>query len=458
MTPRPRAEPPRWRRIDGVVALCALLVVAVFSLRAWSFTGISNDDASRALIAWDFSRAPSLDPTRSSWLPVHTYTLGAIFTVWREPDAAPRAVSLVAAIACVVLAARLARDLGARRVATLAALAITVSWRWTLLPAASGAVPEMPCAAWFLGAIVLLQRGRPALAGACLSLACGHRYEAWFGGAALVANELVSRRPGAWRFALTASVMPLAWLAINHARAGDALDFVHRVEAFRRAEGPLPPWLTRALREPLLLVTELPLLALAASRGLVGAQLPDRDVTLTRRLAFAAFAMLALVTLGDIRGGGPTHHPARALTLLAWTLTPLAALGLSSITSRAWTLVAVTLSLFIGTPRAREIHDGVSRDAVCAGDAVRRARVTRSGPWFVEFARQDALWVEVRSGAPERALPDRAFGAPSADPSRSVTRSGAPVAAASSEATRESLRQSGYALSARCGAWSVWTR
>ncbi len=446
------------RRIGGIVALCAALVVAVFSLRASGFTGISNDDASRALIAWDFSRSPSLDPTRSSWLPVHTYALGAIVTLWRDLDAAPRALSLAAAIACVALSARLARDLGARRVATLAALAIAASWRWTLLPAASGAVPEMPCVAWFLGAIVSLQGGRPALAGACLSLACGHRYEAWFGGAALVVYELVSRRPGAWRFALAASAVPLAWLAINHARAGDALEFVRRVEAFRRAEGALPPWPSRALREPLLLVTEVPLLVLAASRGVYRGSAPDRDVTLARRLAFAALATLATVTLGDLRGGGATHHPARALTLVAWTLTPLAALGLSSITSRAWALAAVALSVFIGAPRARELHDGVSRDAVCAGDAVKRARATRRGPWFIEFARQDALWVEARSGAPERALPDRAYGSPSADPARAVDRRGAGVAAVSSDEARESLRGSGYSLADRCGAWSVWTR
>ena len=46
-----------------------------------------HDDAARTLIAWDFVRAPSIDPTRSSWLPVHTYLLGGVLRVFpARPD------------------------------------------------------------------------------------------------------------------------------------------------------------------------------------------------------------------------------------------------------------------------------------------------------------------------------------------------------------------------------------
>ncbi len=436
-----------------LIALAAF-VVAVVSIRAWGFIGISNDDASRALIAWDFARSPTLDPTRSSWLPAHTWTLGAILALWRDLDLAPRALSLASALACITLTARITRSLAASTLATVAALAITASWRWTLLPAASGAVPELPCAAWFLGAVALLQRGHFALAGACLSLSCGHRYEAWFAGAALVAYELLARRKGAWRLALTASVVPLAWLAINHARSGDALDFVHRVEAFRRAEGPLAPWSARLVRYPRLLVTELPLLVLFASLGVRAAwRSPLRTDAL--RLALASVLTLAMLTLGDLRGGGPTHHPARALVLCAWTLAPIAALGLTSLRSPLALAAAVACSLVLGAPRASELRDGVSRDAVCAGDAMRRLQSRQASPWLIEFARQDALWVEARSSSPERAVADRAFGASAR--SRGVT-DRERAAAASSRELSETLLQKGFHATDRCGTWTVFTR
>lgn len=435
-----------------LLVACLALLVAVVCLRATGFVGISNDDAARALIAWDFAHAPTLDPTRSSWLPAHTWTLGALLALWPDLDAVPRLVSLASTLASIALTLRIARALGATNLAALAALAIPLSWRWTLLPAAAGAVPEMPCVAWFLGAVALLQGRRFALAGACLTLACGHRYEAWFGGAALVVFELASKREGAWRFALTASLLPLAWLAINYARGGDALDFVHRVEAFRRAEGPLPPWPARALRDTTLLLTELPLLVVAAALGL---RVAWRDHS-ARGLMVTAAATLALLTLGDLRGGGPTHHPARALTLLAWALTPIAAVGLSSLRARAWLVAVVVPSLVVGAPRP---HDAaVSRDAVCAGDAVRRARITRSGAWFIEFDRQDALWVEARSGAPDAARADRAYGAHAVDPSRDFTRAPASIAAVSSDAHSAALRAAGLHVDARCGAWRVWVR
>ena len=82
-----------------------LLAGSVDLLLHQGFVGLSDDDAARSLIAWDWARAPSLDPTRSSWLPVHTYLVGSTLRLFPSLLVTPRAVSLAAGIlACLLLA------------------------------------------------------------------------------------------------------------------------------------------------------------------------------------------------------------------------------------------------------------------------------------------------------------------------------------------------------------------
>jgi hypothetical protein len=223
---------------------------------------------------------------------------------------------------------------------------------------------------------------------------------------------------------------------------------------------PLAPWVTRALRYPWLTLRELGVWTMLAALGLRAARGEAR--ALAWRCAACAIAVLLWLTVGDARGGGPTHHPERALVLVQWLLAPLAALGLGSLarTSRVAAALCLAVCFVLGAPRVRDWRDGVSVDAVCAGDAVRRARRQRSdAPWFVELDRQDFLWVELRSNAPERAVPDRVYRgrAPSIEAATALAR-GSVVAAVSSMRVSRALESAGFREFERCGGWRVLAR
>src|SRR6187549_3442459 len=105
----PEATPARrWVPFALIAIACAAIAIV---LQRVGFIGISDDDAARTLIAWDFARAPSLDATRSSWLPVHTYLLGALLAVSREIWWTPRVLSLLSAFGAGCGAYGLARAL-----------------------------------------------------------------------------------------------------------------------------------------------------------------------------------------------------------------------------------------------------------------------------------------------------------------------------------------------------------
>lgn len=439
----------------GTTAIAlTLFTTGLGVLRHLGLVGISNDDAARALLAWSAQRAPSLDPTRSSWLPAHTWELSALLRLAPDPDLTPRLLSWASACAAVALTVRAAHRLGASRAGLAASLLTLLAWRWTLLPAAAGAVPELPCAAWLLAGVALLDDERPTLAGLCVTVACGHRYEAWFAGAALALHETITNPRRAWRFALTASLMPLAWLAINHTRNGDAFDFVHRVEAFRRHEGPLPTMGARLVRYPWLALRELAW-PLGAAAFAWRTQPTLRDAPARRRVV-AAVAVFAMLVWGDLRGGGPTHHAARALVLVAWLVAPLAACVTTRLRS-VWSVAALAAALVVA-PRRAELTDGVHPDAVCAGDTV-HATLTDGAPWFLEASRQDFLWVEVRSRAPDGVRVDRAYGSPVADEgSRARGLAEALVAVTVRETPERAMRDGRWHIAHRCGAYSVWTR
>ena len=460
----------------ALVALVALCAWAAYVYTA-GFVGISNDDASRALIAWDFARAPSLDPTRSSWLPVHTYITGAALRVFPWLDVTPRVLSALAALVALLAGARLTTRAGVRPFALALALAACASWRWTVLPSAAGAVPEMPCVALVMIALWALGRERATvgsrlLAGVSLALACGHRYEAWCAAFALVAVELYLARDdkglrrGALVLAVAAMVVPVAWMVINHARSGDALDFAKRVVAWRRAEGPLASMPARIVRYPWLALRELPLwwpLAALGARALWG-----RSRALVLRCAGVALAVLAFLVYGEVRGGGPTHHHARTLLLVVWALVPLVAAGVegvvAAVETRRGRVMAVALCAAMiawARPRRDDWEGGVPADAVVAGDRVAMllARESARARWYVELDRLDFLWVELRSGAPERAIPDRVYGRPAPGESEQVERArAARVAAVSTRESEQTLRRAGFVVDARRGGWVILRR
>jgi hypothetical protein len=330
--------------------------------------------------------------------------------------------------------------------------------------AAAPGVPEMPCTALLLAGVALAfgtelapSVPRALSAGLLLSLACGHRYEAWFASTGVVAAAaLLWRRSPRALCALVGgvAVMPLAWLLINHARSGDALDFVHRVVRYRVAFETLPPMATRLARYPRLLLEHAGVLTLLA---LCGPLLVGRRVL---GVLAAAGGVLGWLVLTEVRGGGATHHVARSLLPAVWLLAAVAAPTLGALwqrAGRARPLVALLALVAVVQPARglREVPLDIAPDTLAAGRAL--AAHTRQGTRFlVETARSDFLWLELASAAPERAQPDRPYGGPPPSPAQLLERARAcSVAAVHSAEAQAVLVRAGWRPLATHGAWSL---
>lgn len=422
------------------------------------YLGVSSDDAARTLIAWNTSHHWTVDPTGSSWLPVHTWELAALLAMTRELAVTPRALSWLGALAATWIAVHIARRLGASPVRALGAGLAALAAPWTIFTAWAPGVPEMPCVAWTLAAAwcllpaadgTLPSAWRALAAGGCITLACGHRYEAWFAGIGMLAALSVRdrRRPGfvalAW---LAAALFPIAWFAINLHRAGDAFDFVHRVVRYRLGNVPGGAPMARALRE--FLVSDGP--ALAA--GLVGAHVVKHRASV---LVAGAMAVLAGVLSSDARGGGPTHHAARTLLLATWLLAPLVPFAAREV--RAWSVI-LGMVLASHATGWRALPRDVPIGSVTTGHLV--ASLTPRGHCFaIETGREDFLWVELASGRPDDAHPDRAYGGPAPAPARSLAIArDCPVAVAHTPAFRGALITAGWTPRHADGGWFVLTR
>lgn len=444
-----------------------VVIVRVALVHQAGFVGISDDDAARTLIAWQFARTPSIDPTRSSWLPVHSYLLGAALALTHELQWTPRVLSLFGALATALIALGIARRLGASPCwAALGSIA-ALAFPWSAWCAWAAGVPEMPCTALTLAGVALAmdalaRSSRPLcwwLAGTILSLACGHRYEAWFASAGvLVAIVTLQLERRSWRepAALGAGIalVPLFWLAINHVRSGNALDFVSRVMAYRAAHEVLPPFSVRLVRYPTLLLFHsgaATLIALAGVRWL--------PRTAVIPLA-AAGAVVAGLVFTDVRGGGATHHIARSLLPSVWLIAPVAFSTLgrwwSTHTRRRAVVAAATVVCGMqSSAGSTQVPRDVQPETLAAGRAV----ITVSTPetcYFVETGRLDFLWLELASGAPERAVPDRPYGAPPPVPGRwPFGASRCTAAAVHSDTARAMLQNRGWHDVSQHGPWRV---
>ncbi|MBP6835415.1 MAG: hypothetical protein KA978_31815 [Deltaproteobacteria bacterium] len=436
-----------------------VLVVGCALLWSSGFLGISNDDPSRALIAWDVAHAPSLDPTRSSWLPLHSLLLGALMALAGDPRTVPFAVSLGSALVAVGALARALRREGVGVSAVAIALSCTACWRWSLFSAAAGAVPEMPAVALLCVALerwCSRSRGAWWQAGLALTLAAGFRYEAWFAiaGFAFAARDRDRPRWEAPAALGLAMLVPIAWLLINRLHRGDALDFVHRVAAHRHeVSTQLAPWWSRWTEAPRALLMELPWIA-AGLASFAGSRRRPMAVDLG---AAMSLAVLAGLTFESARGGGATHHGARTLLPVAWLLAPSLAATLDELLERGFGRVVVVIALGCtawSAPRPGETREMGARDASAVGaEAARRWSGRR---WCLELQRQDALWVEWRSAGSRLVIPDRVFGGAPDDAARRAERCGdARGAVTSSWEFEEALRTRGFQRVMRRGAWAV---
>jgi hypothetical protein len=320
-----------------LVVLARLAASALVLLTG--FRAVSDDDFARVVIAQRWAAAPRLDPSGTSWLPFPFWLNGVVLLASRSLDVA-RAVALllgVAASLLVTLAAlRLAR--GDRRAALAGALLAAVfPWSARLGVAT---VPELLTAALALFALSTLvgpdPRGLARLAGAStLFCACLSRYEVWPLAAAFAALSLADafrrRAPDAPKALPLASAAGLAllgpalWIAWNHHARGNALDFLDRVAAYRRALGGSSDdgLFTRLCAYPLALARQEPelfgaLLVVGLLALLVAAFRPLAAAALRPYARPAALALFQLAALSAamIKDGAPTHHPERALLVL----------------------------------------------------------------------------------------------------------------------------------------------
>ncbi len=310
-----RAAPAR----DALVITTAKLLASAAVL-ALGFRALSDDDYARVVIAQRFAAAPALDPSGTSWLPFPFWIYGAIMRVFGRDPSVARATALGLGVAAALLVFIAARWLGAeRRGALFGALLAAIFPYSAWLGAAT--VPEAPTAALIvLGAASASVSGSRRVLGAlALSAACLSRYEAWpvalvFAG--LCARDAIARRERlAGLAALLALVAPLAWIVHGVANHGNALFFLARVAAYRRALGGAETsLLTNLIAYPLAVLRCEPELVSVTTIAIVSARRSGvRLWTRYRRLQLELGALLGFLVLGNVLDGAPTHHAERAL-------------------------------------------------------------------------------------------------------------------------------------------------
>ena len=301
--------------------VAALKIAVSAAVLAQGFRALSDDDYARVVIAQRFVADPSFDPSGTSWLPFPFWVYGSVMALLgREPGVA-RATAIGLGVLGALLVWVAARWLGApRRGALLGALLACAFPYSAWLGAAT--VPEAFAAALvvFGGAALSLPGARRVLGALALCAACLSRYEAWPAAvvfAALSTRDAIARRGVAEGVAaLTALLAPAAWMIHGLYNHGDALFFLTRVAAYRRALGGTETSLLAGLvGYPLAIVRCEPELVALLALALGGAfwSKRERPFARYRRLFWILTAVLAFLIVGDVFDGAPTHHAERAL-------------------------------------------------------------------------------------------------------------------------------------------------
>ncbi len=362
-------------RRDALLVAGTKLVVSLAVL--WSgFRAVSDDDFARVVIAQRFAEVPTLDPSGTSWLPLPFWLNGGLMKLFGSSIDVARTTAFVLGVAAAVVVHVAARWLGAsRRGALLGALLACVFPYAAWLGVAT--IPDYPTAALILlgvaGAAATGQRR--VIAAFALAAACLSRYEAWPVAAAFAlfaAWDAFRRR--SWlcaASALIAAAGPLGWMLHGILAHGDALFFVKRVAAYRRAVGAAPASvLVRLTAFPLRVLRCEPELAAVALTTLgTAARLHLRaDLRRYRRAGVLLLALLAFLVVGDLRDGAPTHHAERAV-LAIWLA---AAVLVGDLGTEVWAALG---------QRARKLLALGLAGGVALGAGIVR-------PWF---ARRDAF-------------------------------------------------------------------
>jgi hypothetical protein len=331
-----------------IAAVKAALSIAVLLA---GFVAVSDDDYSRTVIAEQFAQAPSLDPSGTSWLPLPFWIHGAAMALFGRSLATAHATAILLGVAGALFIYAAALRLGASRLGALTSALLA-----TAIPTAArlgiSTQPEAIVAGLvvFAGATTLGDGWSRIAGGAALGAASLCRYEPWAAAAAFAvlavydlgrgpddATRRVRHTSGfaprrdrvrASRRALILSALvalapALAWIAHGAAIHGDALFFLHRVAAYRRALGISESLATSLVAYPWALLRSEPELTLAGVAALLVARkrVPESLAVLARP-ALVLASLLAFLIVGRILDGAPTHHSERTL-LPIWTLLAL---------------------------------------------------------------------------------------------------------------------------------------
>jgi hypothetical protein len=348
----------------GVVALVKVAASAAVVLAG--FSAVSDDDFARVVIAEEWAHAPKLDASGTSWLPLPFWITGAAMLALGRGIGVARGAAVALGIASAALVYVAARWITEDRRAALYGAIVAAAFPWSACLGVA-TVPELPAAALALFAVASLVpvadadrggagaqpdasgssgasarstsilSGRALLGGAALAASSLSRYEAWPVAAVFAAIVVhhaargtsdMRERARLITAAALALAGPTAWVIWNRVAHGDALHFLERVAAYRRALGggagggsalstvfAYPIALAR--HEPELLGSFVLLAAFTALRG--ASRAASRAASLAHSLrryarpAAIVLAQIALLSAAMVKDGAPTHHPERAL-------------------------------------------------------------------------------------------------------------------------------------------------
>src|SRR6187399_96958 len=336
------------RTLDASALACVRLLTS--AVVWWSgFRAISDDDYARVVIAQKFADAPAWDASGSSWLPFPFWVHGSAMLLFGPELHTATAVAWASGVVSTLLIWLAARTLGLARGPAFAAAALASAIAYSAWLGVA-TVPELLTTglvvfgAATLGKLDAHERGaRPwgALALCCATLS---RYETWPVASAFtlfcLCDALRYRKlePGQARgfcgSALLASSGMLLWLWHGFLNHGDAIFFNDRVANYQTALGghdfqgwaalTRHPWLIAAHAPALMgvailgvaLVVLLPTPLM--ERGLIERGVPELRLASFTRPLVACGGLVAFLMVGDLRGAGATHHPARTL-LPVWS-------------------------------------------------------------------------------------------------------------------------------------------
>jgi hypothetical protein len=392
---------PAWDAL-GLAAAKVLLGVVVLGQ---GFVALSDDDYSRTVIAQGFAHAPSFDPSRTSWLPLPFWVHGAVMALLGRSLAVAHGTALVLGVVSALCVHRAARWLGASRPGALVA-AVLGAFTPTAARLGVSTQPEALAAGLVLvGAAAIRLGGRRRVAGAaalCAASLC--RYEAWAAAAVFALmtglDAMRAVRFPRYRETLTsgfapvgstegdvatprqlavAALLPLLgplwWVFHGAVLHGDALFFLHRVAAYRRALGVTEPLSRSLLAYPAALIRREPEVTLSAVMALrIAADRAPVALSALARPALVVASTFAFLVVGRVLDGAPTHHAER-------TLLPL------------WMLLGIV------------VGEALARSLLKSSDSARGDRVARAAPFVLAIAA--VSWL-VRHGASREPYAERA--------------------------------------------------